>query len=97
MRRLLALKFSKLGGYVTTKKIHRSDFYHKRYDEKYFRLVNCYSCLTRYTYVKFSQRDIDHEITLKILEFILNLIEKVKPGFSLSPMCMCPEWNTTKS
>ena len=44
MRRLLALKFSKLGGYVTTKKIHKSDFYHKRYDEKYFRSVNCYSC-----------------------------------------------------
>ena len=28
----------------------------------------------------------DHEITLKILEFILNLIEKVKPSFLLSSM-----------
>ena len=28
--------------------------------------------------------NIDHEITLKILEFVLNLIEKVKPSFLLS-------------
>ena len=97
MRRLLALKFSKLGEYVTTKKIHKSDFYHKRYDEKYFRSVNCYSCLTRHTYVKFSQRDIDHEITLKILEFILNSIEKVKLSFLLSAMYMFSESNGTKS
>ena len=31
---------------------------------------------------------IDHEITLKILEFVPNLIEKVKPSFLLSSMCM---------
>ena len=35
----------------------------------------------------------DHEITLKILEFIINLIEKVKPGFLLSSMCMFPKSN----
>ena len=40
---------------------------------------------------------IDHEITLKILEFILNAIEKVKLGFLLSSMCMSPESNGTKS
>ena len=34
---------------------------------------------------------IDHEITLKILEFILNSIEKVKPGFLLSSMSVFPE------
>ena len=34
---------------------------------------------------------IDHEITLKILEFIPNSIEKVKPGLLLSLMCMFPE------
>ena len=28
-----------------------------------------------------SKSDIDHEITLKVLEFILNLLEKVEPGF----------------
>ena len=31
------------------------------------------------------------EITLKTLEFILNSIEKVKPGFLHSSMCMYPE------
>ena len=92
MRRLLALKFSKWGEYVTTKKNHKSDVYHKRYDKKYFRSIDCYSCLTRYTYVKSSQRNVDHDITLKILEFILNSIEKVKPGFLLSS-----ESNGTKS
>ena len=40
---------------------------------------------------------LDHEITLKILEFILNSIEKVKLGFLLSLMCMFPESNGTKS
>ena len=40
---------------------------------------------------------LDHEITLNILEFILNSIEKVKPGFSFSSMCMFPELNETKS
>ena len=40
---------------------------------------------------------LDHEITLKILGFILNPIEKVKPGFSLSSMCMFAESNWTKS
>ena len=40
---------------------------------------------------------LDHEITLKILEFIFNLIEKVKPSFSLSSVCMFPESNGTKS
>ena len=34
-------------------------------------------------------------MTLKILEFILNLIEKVKPGFLLSSTCMFPELNRT--
>ena len=29
---------------------------------------------------------LDHEIALKILEFILNSIEKVKPAFC------CPQW-----
>ena len=36
----------------------------------------------------FNFTDIDHEITLIILEFILNSIEQVKPGFLLSSMCM---------
>ena len=40
---------------------------------------------------------IDHEITLEILEFILNSIVKVKPGFLLSSECMFPESNGTKS
>ena len=39
---------------------------------------------------------IDHEITLNILEFILNSIEKAKPGFSFSSMCIFPELNETK-
>ena len=41
--------------------------------------------------------DINHEITLKILEFVLNSIEKVKPGFLLSSMCRFSELNGTKS
>ena len=41
--------------------------------------------------------DINHEITLKILEFVLNSIEKVKPGFLLSSMCIFSESNGTKS
>ena len=32
--------------------------------------------------------NVDHEITLKILEFILSSIEKVKPGFCI-PYCLC--------
>ena len=32
--------------------------------------------------------NVDHEITLKILEFILSSIEKVKPGFYI-PYCLC--------
>ena len=39
---------------------------------------------------------LDHEITLKILEFILSLIEKVKPSFLLSSMCIFSEPNGTK-
>ena len=39
---------------------------------------------------------IGHEITLKNLKFILNLIEKVKPGFLLFSMCLLPESNGTK-
>ena len=38
-----------------------------------------------------------HEIPLKILEFVLNAIEKVKPGFLLSLMCIFSESNRTKS
>ena len=34
---------------------------------------------------------IDHEINLKVLEFILNSIEKVRPGFLISSICMVPE------
>ena len=41
--------------------------------------------------------NIDHEIKLKILEFILNSLKKVKPGFLLSSMCIFPETNGTKS
>ena len=40
---------------------------------------------------------LDHEITLKILGFVLNSIEKVKPGFLLSSMCIFSESNGTKS
>ena len=41
---------------------------------------------------------VDHEITLKILEFILNSMKKVKSlSFLLSSMCMFPELNGTKS
>ena len=39
---------------------------------------------------------VNHELTLKVLEFILNSIEKVKPVFSLSSMCVFPELNRTK-
>ena len=39
---------------------------------------------------------INHETTLKILEFILSLIEKVNPGFLFSSMCMFPELNGKK-
>ena len=38
----------------------------------------------------------DHEIALKILEFILNSIDKVKPAFLLSSMGMFPKSNRTK-
>ena len=40
---------------------------------------------------------VEHEITLEILKFIFNLIEKVKPGFLFSSVCMFPEKNGTKS
>ena len=40
---------------------------------------------------------IGHEITLKILEFVLNAREKVKPGFLLSSICIFSELNETKS
>ena len=40
---------------------------------------------------------IDHEIRVKILEFIINSIEKVKPGFLLSSACMFSELNEAKS
>ena len=39
---------------------------------------------------------INHEITLKILEFILNSIEKVKLGSLFSSMCMLPGSNRKK-
>ena len=42
-------------------------------------------------------RELDHDITLKILEFVLNSIEKVKPGFLISSMCIFSESNGTKS
>ena len=41
--------------------------------------------------------EIDHEITLKILEFVLNWIEKVKLVFFLSSKCIFSELNETKS
>ena len=34
------------------------------------------------------KKHLGHEITLKILEFVLNSIEKVKPGFYF-PQCVC--------
>ena len=37
-----------------------------------------------------------HEITLKILEFLLNSIEKLKSGFLLSSICKFPKSNETK-
>ena len=37
------------------------------------------------------------QITLNISEFILNSIEKVKPLFSFSSMCMFPELNGKKT
>ena len=40
---------------------------------------------------------LDHEIAQNILEFILNWIEKVKPGFSFSSMCMVSKLNRAKS
>ena len=40
---------------------------------------------------------IDHDITLKILEFVLNSTEKVKHGVLLSSMCIFSESNGTKS
>ena len=36
---------------------------------------------------------LDHETTLEISEFVLNSIEKVKPGFLLSSMCIFSESN----
>ena len=40
---------------------------------------------------------LDLETTQKILEFVLNSIGKVKPGFILSSMCIFSESNRTKS
>ena len=39
---------------------------------------------------------IDHEITLKMLEFIFHSIDKVKSGFLPSSACMFPELSGTK-
>ena len=44
-----------------------------------------------------NETKLDHEITLNVLESIINSIEKVKPGILLSSMCMFPESNGTKS
>ena len=54
-------------------------------------------CLLFLSDWKYVIRTIEHEVTLKNQEFILNLIEKVKPGFSLFSMCLFPESNGTKS
>ena len=43
--------------------------------------------------MKYGYVELDHEIALEILEFILNPIENVKPGFLLFSMCMFPESN----
>ena len=40
---------------------------------------------------------VDHEITLKTLEFVLSSREKVKPGFLLFSICIFSESNWTKS
>ena len=42
-------------------------------------------------------QQLDYEITLNILEFIISFIEQIKPGFSLSSMCRFPELNGIKS
>ena len=39
----------------------------------------------------------DHMITLEVLEFVLNMIEKVKTGFLLSTVYTFSELNGTKS
>ena len=44
----------------------------------------------------FNENLLDHDITLKILEFVLNLTEKVKPVFLLSTMYIFSESNGTK-
>ena len=51
--------------------------------------------MIQYQFIVLTTRD--HEITLKISEFVLNSIEKVKPGFLLSSMCIFSELNKTKS
>ena len=57
--------------------------------------------LSSHPYPEFSESSqnpktlIDHEITLKIFEFILISIEKVKLVFLLSSMCMFPEFKWT--
>ena len=45
----------------------------------------------------FNENLLDHEITLEILVFVLNLTEKVKSVFLLSTMCIFSESNGTKS
>ena len=40
---------------------------------------------------------IAHDITLNISEFILNSVEKVKPGLKFSSMCMFSESNGSKT
>ena len=50
------------------------------------------SC-SNYFNITITSITIDHEITLKILEFILNSIKEIKPGFLFSSMCMFSESN----
>ena len=54
--------------------------------------------LTVFEVFNYCHKEVDREITLKSFsEIVLNLIEKVKPSFLLSSMCIFPELNGPKS
>ena len=60
-------------------------------------IFQCFSSINKIPESFWNHMFLDHDITLKILEFVLNAIEKVKPVFLLSSMCIFSESNVTKS
>ena len=82
--------------------VHISNVAFWRDEVKYLLLVNrsgskIWVLCKRLHWQMQANKQLDHEITLKILEFVLNLTEKVKHGFLLSSMCIFSELNETKS